>query len=173
MWVPRHYIVGAPARDSVAGNPSPSVNGKVTYVMKGHAMKMKPFEWFALVAFLVLFSKGITRADPVNVQCPESLDVAQTATAIGDWQVYGSTTTHTFSRLHIYNGHPSGKVLLDPDNADEQPVNYRWTLGDAGNTLWVECTYHGATTRLIRQLPKGLHSCQSQKVEKTMALTCE
>ena len=136
-------------------------------------MKMNSFEKIALVAFLVLFARKIVQADSVNVQCPESLDVTQSAAAVGDWQVYGSTDIHAFSRLHIYNGHPSGKVMLDPENADEQPVNYRWTLGDAGNTLWVECTYHGSTTRLIRQLPKGLHSCESEKAEKTMAIACQ
>src|ERR1700690_1034194 len=136
-------------------------------------MQMKSITRIVFVACLVLLTRCLVRADSVTVQCPESLDVTQTAATIGDWQVYGSTATHAFSRLHIYNGPPSGKVTLDPDNADEQPVNFRWTLGDAGNTLWVECTYHGATTRLIRQLPKGLHSCESQKVEKTMAIACE
>src|ERR1019366_10113138 len=86
-------------------NPSPSANGKVAYVVKGLTMKMKmnSFEKIALVAFLVLFARKIVQADSVNVQCPESLDVTQSAAAVGDWQVYGSTDIHAFSRLHIYN----------------------------------------------------------------------
>ena len=129
--------------------------------------------WIAVGTCLVLFGVGVAQADPVSVQCPENLTVNQSAAAVGDWQVYASTTTHAFSRLKIYNGHPQGKVVLDPDNADEQPVNYRWTLGDAGNSLWVECSYHGATTRLVRELPKGLHSCETEKQDHTMGLTCE
>ena len=125
------------------------------------------------VAFCVLVGAGAAQADPVTVQCPETLDVAQTAPAVGDWQVYSTTATHAFSRLKIYNGHPQGKVVLDPDNADDQPAEYRWTLGDAGDNLWVECDYHGATTRLIRQLSKGLRSCQSEKQDHTIILSCE
>jgi len=137
-------------------------------------MKMSRSGWIAVFAFVVLFGDGTAKADPVVVQCPETLEMTQTAAAIGDWQIYtSSTTTHAFSRLKIYNGHPQGKVILDPNNADEQPANYRWTLGDAGDNLWVECSYHGSTTRLVRQLAKGLHSCQSEKLDNTMGLSCE
>ena len=130
--------------------------------------------WFAVFVLFFLFGAGMAKADPVSVQCPETLDMTQTAAAIGDWQIYtASSTTHTFSRLKIYNGHPQGKVVLAPDNADEQPVNYRWALGDAGDNLWVECSYHGSTTRLVRQLAKGLHSCQSEKLDNTMGLSCQ
>ena len=134
---------------------------------------MAPWRSMAIFASLILLGSQIVRADPVTVQCPDSLDVTQTAEAVGDWQVYSTSTTHTFSRLKIYNGHPQGKMALDPDNADEQPANYRWTLGDAGDTLWVECDFHGATTRLVRQLPKGLHSCESEKQDHKIVLSCE
>ena len=135
---------------------------------------MSRTDWIAVCAGLLLFGAGLAKADPVSVQCPETLDMTQTAATVGDWQVYASSsTTHAFSRLRIYNGHPQGKVVLDPDNADEQPANYRWALGDAGDNLWVECSYHGSTTRLVRQLAKGLHSCQSQKLDNTMGLSCQ
>src|SRR5471032_3269350 len=134
-------------------------------------MEMSRSARITVFAFLVLFGAGIAKADPVTVQCPENLDVTQTAAAAADWQVYASSATHGFSRLKIYNGHPQGKIVLGPNNAEEQPTNYRWTLGDAGDNLWVECSYHGSTTRLVRQLAKGLHSCQSQKQDRTMALS--
>ena len=130
--------------------------------------------WIALLALLALFGSGMAKADPVTVQCPDNLDVTQTAAPVGDWQVYASSSaSHAFSRLKIYNGHPQGKVILDPDNSEEQPANYRWTLGDAGDNLWVECSYHGSTTRLVRQLAKGLHSCQMEKLDNTMGLNCQ
>ena len=137
-------------------------------------MEMNRSRWITAVVGLILFGAGAAKADPVTVSCPETLDVAQTAAAVGDWQVYAAaSSTHAYSRLKIYNGHPQGKVVLDPDNADERPANYRWTLGDAGDTLWIECSYHGSTTRLVRQLPKGLHSCQSEKQGSAMGLSCQ
>jgi hypothetical protein len=134
---------------------------------------MSRSERIALCGLVVLLGAGVAKSDPVTVQCPETLDVTQTAAATGDWQVYASSATHAFSRLKIYNGHPQGKVVLGPNNAEEQPANYRWTLGDAGDNLWVECSYHGSTTRLVHQLAKGLHSCQSEKLDNTMGLSCQ
>jgi hypothetical protein len=129
--------------------------------------------WIALCAVLALLGAGAAKAEPVTVQCPETLDVTQTAVAVGDWQVYAASGTHAFSRLKIYSGHPQGKVALAPDNGEEQPADYRWALGDAGDHLWVECSYHGSSTRLVRPLAKGLHSCQMEKLDNTMGLSCQ
>ena len=123
---------------------------------------------------LLAFGAGAAHGDPVSVQCPEKLGVSDAASAVGDWQVFVSSNAHAFSRLRIYNGHPRGTVVLDADNAaDEQPANYRWTLGNAGDSLWVECAYHASAVRLIQPLPKGLHSCRALKLDTSMGLACE
>jgi hypothetical protein len=135
---------------------------------------MKRSYCLALAWSFILFAAGAAYCDPVTVQCPDSLGVNENAAAVDNWQVFVSTTTHTFSRLRIYNGHPQGKVLLDADNAaDEQAANYRWTLGGAGDSLWVECAYHTSAVRLVQPLPKGLHSCRAQKSDTSMGLSCE
>jgi hypothetical protein len=129
---------------------------------------------YRLALGLLFLAVGTAQCDPVSVQCPDNLGVTETAAAVGDWQVYVSSNPHAFSRMRIYNGPPQGNVLLDADNAtDEQPANYRWTLGNAGDSLWVECSYHASALRLIRTLPKGLHSCRAVKSETSMGLSCE
>jgi hypothetical protein len=123
---------------------------------------------------LLILGAGVVRADPVVVQCPERLSVNETTIAVGNWQVFVSSNPYAFSRLRLYNGHPQGSIVLDADNAaDEQASNYRWTLGSAGDNLWVECAYHASAVRLVQQLPKGLHSCRAQKSETSMGLSCE
>jgi hypothetical protein len=136
-------------------------------------MHMKGF--FGVTVFLAgaLFAADLVNAAPVNLQCPESIEVMQSATPVEDWQIHLSTMTHIFRELRIYSGHPKGGVVLDPNNADEKPTNFRWTLGDAANDLWVECAYRGAATRLIKNLPKGLHACRTAKANNTLSLYCE
>lgn len=114
-----------------------------------------------------------SRADTVNLQCPATLKVQQSANAVGAWQVYMSTSSHPFSRLRLYSGNPQAKLLLDPDNGDDDPSDYRWTLGEAGNNLWVECDYRGTSARLIQPLPKGLSSCQLIKSDHVLTLYCQ
>jgi len=128
----------------------------------------------ALAMSLLFLGAGAGRCDPVSVQCPETLNMTENAVAVGDWQVFVSSNPHGFSRLRIYNGQPQGKMLLDADNAtDEQPANYRWTLGSAGDSLWIECAYHASAVRLVQELPKGLHSCRAVKSETSMGISCE
>jgi hypothetical protein len=123
---------------------------------------------------LLVLGVSSAQCDPVSVQCPDNLNVTENGAAVGDWQVFVSSNTHTFSRMRIYNGHPQGNVLLDADNAtDEQPANYRWTLGSAGDRLWIECAYHASAVRLIQALPKGLHSCRAVKSDTSMGVSCE
>jgi len=127
-----------------------------------------------LASWILFFGAAAVQGDPVSVQCPERLDVSENAAAVGDWQVFVSSNPHGFSRMRIYNGHPRGMVLLDADNAaDEQAANYRWTLGNAGDSLWIECTYHASAVRLTQPLPKGLHSCRAQKSDTSMGVACE
>jgi hypothetical protein len=127
----------------------------------------------AFFAMILLFYAAAANAGPVSVQCPDKVDVAENAAAVGNWQVYVASATHSFSRLRIYNGQPQSKVVLDPDDADEQAENYRWTLGEAGDNLWVECSFHASAIRLIQQLPKGLHSCEAEKAGSSLSITCE
>jgi hypothetical protein len=135
---------------------------------------MNRFHRLALAGWLVFLGAGAALCEPVSVQCPEKLGVSENAAAVGDWQVFVSSNAHAFTRLRIYNGHPQGKVVLDADNAaDEQPPNYRWTLGDAGDNLWVECAYHASAVRLIQHLPKGLRSCRALKSDTSLGLSCE
>lgn len=136
-------------------------------------MPIKTGLLIAGLGLLFIGRAGVSEADPVTVQCPETLSTTEKAEAVGHWQVYISSVTHSFSRVKIYSGQPQGKIVLDPDNADEQAWDYRWTLGDAGNDIWVECSYHSSAARLTQQLPKGLHSCESEKAGTSLTLRCE
>jgi hypothetical protein len=137
-------------------------------------MRISNMVCFAFLVGAFWKSSVLAQAASVTVQCPERLDVTDNATTVGDWQVYVTSNVHTFSRFRIYNGHPQGKVVLDADNAsDEQPYDYRWTLGDAGDHLWVECAFHASAVRLIQPLAKGLHSCRAFKLANTLGLSCE
>jgi len=115
----------------------------------------------------------LAHAATVRLKCPKTLDVQETAGAVPGWQIEVSSSAHTFARMRLYSGPPENKLLLDPDNGDDDPTDYRWTLGDAGNNLWVRCDYHGTAARLVQSLPKGLSSCQLLTVDKDITLYCQ
>ena len=66
-------------------------------------------------------------------------------------------------RIDFYDGHPSQRALLKPDNGDtsEDPL---WTFvpreGQKKTEIWQACVYAQTRVTLIRELPCGLKECK-------------
>jgi len=131
-----------------------------------------------LTTFSLLFLAGGALAYP----CPDRLKTTQTpAEKVAGWEpLTDSPSQSLLEMVDFYDGPPSEKAQLIPDNGDSKhdPV---WTFtpheGQKATEIWQVCGYTNTTVSLTRKLPTGTKKCRvktSKKVSPQIdSITCD
>lgn len=101
---------------------------------------------------------------PATLSCPETVDVAETATGIKGWNTGGGgKTEHKFERVSIYNGKAGGEEYeLAPDDEKKTggKIVQTWNLKDYRKmNLFLRCRYHDTSVLLFSDLAPALTTC--------------
>jgi hypothetical protein len=90
-----------------------------------------------------------------EVMCPDTIAVAQNASASGEWQVRDSGEKPELERATIYEGPPEQQASLkyDREIKRKSEIVQTWTLPRSKIGYWLACGYSNTSKQLYRKLP--------------------
>ena len=114
---------------------------------------------FSRAIFFILVA-GQAVAAPV--QCPPTLAVTQTATAVPPgMQALDAEPNHAWTNVQFSDGPPKEQAWLAPDSSKPSGKTFTnlWTFGGSPGGIWLSCNYVGTSTILSYRLPETTKSC--------------
>jgi len=123
-----------------------------------------------------------------SLQCPENIKVQNNVQSVPEgwhsWDVEaeGKNAMKSLSSVAVYEGHPSKKVMLAPDNEDSSENFSAWTFSPFGEKrkfpIWIACQYEDTKVIIIKSLLNKVAKCrmdfnENGSAKKVGPLTCE
>jgi hypothetical protein len=128
---------------------------------------------FLLISLAFLISTNLASAASMKsteFKCQEELTVQSTAREIPKgwhaWDVAeeGKNAVKKLMSISFYEGHPSKKAQLAPENADSGDNFWKWTFSPFGEKrkepIWLACQYEDTQMILTRSLPNKFQKCR-------------
>jgi hypothetical protein len=96
---------------------------------------------------------------------PETIMVEQCLEQpVANWEAGKINAPHILQRLSIYDGHPSNKASLIPDqtktNEQGQQVAIWQLTNNKEDQYWITCSYTGTSVEYIRPIPSTASVCE-------------
>ncbi len=111
-----------------------------------------------------------TNIKSLELKCPEQIKVYSKVDKVPaswlSWDVAaeGKNAVKSLSVIAIYEGHPSKKVQLAPENADSKDNYWNWTLIPFGekrkSPIWIACQYDDTQMLIVKSLPVKIQKCR-------------
>ena len=111
-------------------------------------------------ASLLILIAGPALAAPV--QCPPTLAVTQTASAVPQgMQAFDAEPNHVWTNVQFSDGPPKEQAWLAPDSSKPSGKTFTniWSFGTSAGGTWLSCNYTGTSMVLSYRLPDAVRSC--------------
>ncbi len=114
-------------------------------------------------AALLISIAGPALAAPI--QCPPTLTVTETATAVPQgMQAFDAEPKHAWTNAQFSDGPPKDQAWLAPDSSKPSGKTFTnfWSFGGSPEGTWLSCSYIGTSVLLSFRLPDATKSCTVQ-----------
>lgn len=131
---------------------------------------------------LILLFSVPAAAEPMMFDCPDSLRSKEVPTERlkNGWKFVPDTSPRFFQNIGLYDGHPSQRVSLKPDEEPEHPFWMAiWLFPKGTKNNWIGCYFRGSTSLLAVKLPDGFLRCtagyrrRGSEIEATGHVVCD
>ncbi len=113
---------------------------------------------FLIFALSFTFHSFLVYADEEHwhhIEFPKTIETNQTITSLPEGWIAGSSPTiHHITEVDVFDGHPSDRAVLKPDNpGDKETV---WTSLRETDAVWLSLSYSNTCVVIQKKLPQKI-----------------